>query len=239
MDYFKQIDNTINSLVKDHQLEQAVNMIQEQLKAFVPEPYFSQWKKLLYSLNKELNAKELDSQFKNWYANLTSDDLMSNLVKNHQVDFNFLQWYWKKFPFNKNQAQFFSYLFNSTQINQADKFLLFYLIANKTNDSLIFFNDIINVHHQVNKDMIIAYKQYQDELTNYFNEEIKKDVTIRQWCHQCLDLMVIYYFPIFPSTYLKISSTYLGKLIINYVNDCQANTLDDNSVIAKVMHYFH
>ena len=239
MDYFKQIDNIINSLVKDHQLEQAVNMIQEQLKAFVPEPYFSQWKKLLYSLNKELNAKEVDSQFKNWYANLTSDDLMSNLVKNHQVDFNFLQWYWKKFPFNKNQAQFFSYLFNSTQINQADKFLLFYLIANKTNDSLIFFNDIINVHHQVNKDMIIAYKQYQDELTNYFNEEIKKDVTIRQWCHQCLDLMVIYYFPIFPSTYLKISSTDLGKLIINYVNDCQANTLDDNSVIAKVMHYFH
>ena len=41
MDYFKQIDNTINLLVNDHQIEQAVNMIQEQLKTFVPEPYFS------------------------------------------------------------------------------------------------------------------------------------------------------------------------------------------------------
>ena len=116
---------------------------------------------------------------------------------------------------------------------------MFYLIANKIKSSIVFFNDIINFKQEVNKDTVIAYKQYQDELNLFFNEEIKKDVTIKQWCHQCLDLMIIYYFPIFPSTYLKISTNELGKLIINYVKDCQENKLDDTSIIAKIMHYFN
>ena len=239
MDYFKQINNTIELLVKDHQLEQAVNMIQEQLKTFVREPYFSSWKKLLNSLTKELNTKQLNNEFNLWYKNLTSDQLMNQLVKNHKVDFNFLQLYWKKFAFDENQHQFFNYLLNINAITQEDKFLLFYLIASKSNASYLFFNSILNLNENVNQQTIIAYKQYQDELTLFFNEQIKKDVTIRQWCHQCLDLLIIYYFPIFPSTYLKISSKELGTKIINYVNDCQANKLDDRNVIAKVMHYFN
>lgn len=239
MDYFKQINNTIQSLIKNHQLKQAVNMIQEQLKTFVPEPYFSNWKKLLYSLSKELNAKELNNQFNQWYQNLKENELINNLVKNHKVDFNFLQLYWKKFPFNENQSQFFAYLLNSNVINQEDKFLLFYLIASKTNESYLFFNELTNVHQNVNKNMVIDFEKYQHQLNDFFNEQIKKDVTIRQWCHQCLDLMVIYYFPIFPSHALNISNEKLGQLIIKYVNDCQLNKLDNSSLIAKIMHHFN
>ena len=172
MDYFKQINNTIQSLIKDHQLKQAVNMIQEQLKTFVPEPYFSNWKKLLYSLSKELNAKELNNQFNQWYQNLKEDELINNLVKNHKVDFNFLQLYWKKFPFNENQSQFFAYLLNSNVINQEDKFLLFYLIASKTNQSYLFFNELTNVHQNVNKNMVIDFEKYQHQLNDFFNETI-------------------------------------------------------------------
>ena len=238
MDYFKQIDNTLKLLIKETKIEEAVNMIQEQLKTFVPEPYFSSWKQLLSSLSKQLNAKQLNDELNKWYANLHEDALMSNLVKNHQVDFNFLQLYWKKFPFDENQSQFFTYLFNSNQIKQEDKFLLFYLVVNKINHSFIFYNDIINIHENVNQQTAIAYQEYQTKLNKLFNDEIKKDVTIKQWCHQCLDLMIIYYFPIFPSTYLKISDEKLVAMIINYVNNCQANQ-NDNGIISKIMQHFN
>lgn len=239
MDYFSQIDGTIKQLINNQQIKEAINMIQEQLKAFVPEPYFSQWKKTLSSLTKQLNIKQANDEFTKWYDNLTKDELLNHLVKNHQVDFNFLQLYWKKFPFDEDQGEFFCYLFNSKQISQPDKFLLFYLVVSKINHSFIFYNEIINVHEQVSKDTVIAYQKYQNQLSKLFDEAIKKDVTIKQWCHQCLDLIIIYYFPIFPTTYLKITTEQLVDLIINYVNNCQTNNPDDQSVISKIMQYFH
>ena len=81
MDYFKQIDNTIKLLIKDKKIEEAVNMIQEKLKTFVPEPYFSSWKQLLASLAKGLHTKQLNAELNKWYANLQEDELMNNLVK--------------------------------------------------------------------------------------------------------------------------------------------------------------
>lgn len=239
MDYFLQIDSSIKQLINNHQIKEAINMIQEQLKTFVPEPYFSQWKKKLSSLIKELNNNQINEEFKQWYSNLSKDQLMNNLVKNYQVNFNFLQLYWKKFPFDQDQAEFFCYLFDSKQIKQPDKFLLFYLVTAKINHSFSFYNEIINCHKTVSKDTAIAYQQYQIELNELFNQVIKKDVTIKQWCHQCLDLIIIYYFPIFPTTYLKITPEQLVNLIINYVNNCQANKVDDKNIISKIMQYFH
>ena len=239
MDYFLEIDHSIKQLIKNHQIKEAVNMIQEQLKTFVPEPYFSQWKKILVALTKELNAKQANDEFNKWYNNLTKDQLMNKLIINHQVDFNFLQLYWKKFSFDEEQAGFFSYLFNSKQISQQDKFLLFYLVVGKMNHPFTFYNEIINCHVTVGKDTAIKYQQYQKQLNDLFEQLIKKDVTIRQWCHQCLDLLIIYCFPIFPTTYLKISNEKLVNLIVNYVNDCETNQANKENVISKIMQYFH
>lgn len=242
MSIYELINEKYNSLIKENKFEDALKLLEDEINSsFIIQPYYDDWNNKIKNLKQIIYSNDKEKKINDFTKKLKKSDLISYIVKDGKIDFNFLNLYLQKFiEIDNDQIKVLQFLFTNKNILQEDKFKLFsILLANTSNkNNFLFLNSIINKDKEIDDNVLNNLNLNIKKCSDLLNELSNKEITNYQLSIQILNLLNVYYFPFSPEEILKISSEKLTKEIYKFVKNSLSNKENNSKIIKKVLKYF-